>query len=121
VVAHAFNPSTQEAEAGRWIYEFEASLPQQPGLPGFKKNIYIYIYIYVVYICELVLSSHHARVTWLKKKYIYIYIYIYNYVAYICESVLSSHHVGHRGQSGVIRWEVLLPAGLLLNLLTAAI
>jgi hypothetical protein len=26
VVAHAFNPSTREAEAGRWISEFEASL-----------------------------------------------------------------------------------------------
>jgi hypothetical protein len=27
MVAHAFNPSTQEAEAeGRWIFEFEANL-----------------------------------------------------------------------------------------------
>jgi hypothetical protein len=26
VVAHVFNPSTWEAEAGRWISEFEASL-----------------------------------------------------------------------------------------------
>jgi hypothetical protein len=25
-VAHAFNPSTQEAERGRWSSEFEASL-----------------------------------------------------------------------------------------------
>jgi hypothetical protein len=26
MVAHAFNPSTREAEAGRWISEFEGSL-----------------------------------------------------------------------------------------------
>jgi hypothetical protein len=48
VVAHAFHPSTQEAEAGWWISEFEASLvyrgvssrTDRVTWPKKKKNIY---------------------------------------------------------------------------------
>jgi hypothetical protein len=56
MVAHAFNPSTQEAEAGgflssrpAWSTEFQDNqgYTEKPCLENQKKkNIYIYIYIY---------------------------------------------------------------------------
>jgi hypothetical protein len=69
VVAHTFDPSTWEAEAGRFLSARPAWVPVQPGLQrnpvskNQKKKNYIYIYIHTHTHTHIYMYTYDNR-TW---------------------------------------------------------